>query len=127
MVRDQQEVSRIMQELLCYTIETQTDQNLALLPDYNRRVEVLEKLEYINQEVTVELKGRVACEINSANKLVLTELIFENAFADYDYSEIVALLSCFIFQERIVEEPKLISTVFFPFGCSDSGFVENRA
>ncbi|CAG8511393.1 21781_t:CDS:10 [Gigaspora margarita] len=85
-----------------------SDQNLALLPDYNRRIEVLEKLKYINQEGTVELKGRVACEINSADELVLTELIFENAFADYDHSEIVALLSCFIFQERIVEEPKLI-------------------
>ncbi|CAG8609553.1 26011_t:CDS:10, partial [Dentiscutata erythropus] len=172
--RDQQEVTRIMQELLRYAIETQTagiiendwakikgfefqknlkektdlmnrllnfqcnicpdlvehyghvhaerlletkherlrqfmsDQNLALLPDYNRRIEVLEKLKYINQEGTVQLKGRVACEINSADELVLTELIFENAFADYDYSEIVALLSCFIFQERIVEEPKLI-------------------
>ncbi|CAG8593321.1 17519_t:CDS:2, partial [Racocetra fulgida] len=46
--------------------------------------------------------------INSADELVLTELIFENAFADYDYSEIVALLSCFIFQEKLEEQPELI-------------------
>ncbi|CAG8811903.1 24858_t:CDS:2, partial [Gigaspora rosea] len=62
-----------------------SDQNLVLLPDYNRRI-----------------------EINSADELVLTELIFENVFANYDHSEIVALLSCFIFQKRIVNEPKLI-------------------
>ncbi|CAG8613968.1 3229_t:CDS:10, partial [Racocetra persica] len=84
------------------------NQNLALLPDYTRRTKVLEKLQHIDQYGTVQLKGRVACEINSADELVLTELIFENAFADYDYSEIVALLSCFIFQEKLEGKPELI-------------------
>ncbi|RIB11577.1 hypothetical protein C2G38_97952 [Gigaspora rosea] len=42
------------------------------------------------------------------DELVLTKLIFENTFADYGHSEIFVLLSCFIFQERIVKEPKLI-------------------
>ncbi|CAG8582613.1 17454_t:CDS:10, partial [Cetraspora pellucida] len=85
-----------------------SSQNLALLPDYTRRTKVLEKLQHIDQYGTVQLKGLVACEINSADELVLTELIFENAFADYDHSEIVALLSCFIFQEKLEEQPELI-------------------
>jgi superfamily II RNA helicase len=32
--------------------------------------------------------------------LIVTELIFENVLADYEAEEIVALLSCFIFQEK---------------------------
>jgi antiviral helicase SKI2 len=78
----------------------------------------------------VLLKGRVACEvslslvaflllspfadvsarfvqINSASELVLTELILENTFADFAPEEVVALLSCFIFQEKTDVEPLL--------------------
>jgi superfamily II RNA helicase len=47
------------------------------------------------------------CQINSANELVLTELILENALASYDPEEVVALLSCFVFQERTDVEPVL--------------------
>ena len=44
-------------------------------------------------------------KINSANELVLTELILENTFANYDPEEVVALLSCFVFQEKTDIEP----------------------
>lgn len=44
-------------------------------------------------------------QINSANELVLTELILENTLAAYDPEEVVALLSCFIFQEKTDVEP----------------------
>ena len=43
--------------------------------------------------------------INSANELVLTELILENTFATYDPEEVAALLSCFVFQEKTEVEP----------------------
>ena len=55
----------------------------------------------------MKIKGRVACEINTADELILTELILENVFADYEPSEIVALLSCFVFQEKTQSEPVL--------------------
>ncbi|ORY49800.1 antiviral helicase [Rhizoclosmatium globosum] len=48
-----------------------SDQNLELLPDYHQRIE-----------------GRVACEINTADELILTELILENFLADYEPAEI---------------------------------------
>ncbi len=44
-------------------------------------------------------------QINSANELVLTELILENTLAAYEPEEVVALLSCFIFQEKTDVEP----------------------
>ncbi|KAI8372364.1 NUC185 domain-containing protein [Choanephora cucurbitarum] len=86
---------------------TISDQNLELLPDYHQRIEVLRQLNYIDDQGTVQLKGRVACEINSADELLLTELVLDNVFADYEPAEVVALLSCFVFQERNASEPRL--------------------
>jgi antiviral helicase SKI2 len=41
-----------------------SDQNLFLLPDYELRMNVLKDLGYIDaQNLTVQLKGRVACEV----------------------------------------------------------------
>lgn len=58
-----------------------SDQNLSLLPDYQQRTEVLKDLGFIDEESRVQLKGKVACEIHSADELVLTELILENVLA----------------------------------------------
>jgi antiviral helicase SKI2 len=41
------------------------------------------------------------------NELVLTELILENTLGGYEPEEVVALLSCFVFQERTGGEPKI--------------------
>lgn len=40
-----------------------SDQNLELIPDYEQRIEVLKELSFIDQQSTVLLKGRVACEV----------------------------------------------------------------
>ncbi|KZO92822.1 antiviral helicase [Calocera viscosa TUFC12733] len=82
-----------------------SDQNLELLPDYEQRVQVLKDLKLIDERSTVLLKGRVACEINSASELILTELILENTLARYEPEEVVALLSAFLFQEKSDSEP----------------------
>ena len=50
------------------------------------------------------LKGT---QINSADELVLTELILENTLASYEPEEVVALLSCFVFQEKTDVEPAI--------------------
>ena len=51
----------------------------------------------------------VSPQINSANELILTELILENTLASYEPEEVVALLSCFVFQEKTDIEPLLSS------------------
>ncbi|KAI8093373.1 NUC185 domain-containing protein [Halteromyces radiatus] len=86
---------------------TISDQNLELLPDYQQRIQVLQQLNYIDDQGTVQLKGRVACEINSADELLLTELVLDNVFADFEPAEVVSLLSAFVFQERNASEPRL--------------------
>ncbi|PWN49830.1 putative SKI2-antiviral protein and putative helicase [Violaceomyces palustris] len=85
-----------------------SDQNLELLPDYEQRIEVLKALRFIDPiNESVLLKGRVACEINSANELILTELILDNTLVNYKPEEVVALLSIFIFQEKTDMLPEL--------------------
>ncbi len=88
-----------------------SDQNLQLLPDYEQRIEVLKDLGFIDEESGVQLKGKVACEIHSADELVLTELILENVLAEFEPEEIVALLSAFVFQEKTDIDPTLTKTL----------------
>ncbi|KAL8994737.1 MAG: hypothetical protein Q9169_005376 [Polycauliona sp. 2 TL-2023] len=88
-----------------------SDQNLQLLPDYEQRVEVLKDLDFVDTSSRVQLKGKVACEIHSADELVLTELILENVLAEFEPEEMVALLSAFVFQEKTDVEPRLTGSL----------------
>ncbi|KAJ3353531.1 hypothetical protein GGF32_002946, partial [Allomyces javanicus] len=92
---------RQLQSKLMELQQSLTAQNLDLLPEYHQRLDVLKDLGYVDARTgTVQLKGRVACEINSADELLLTELVLNNFFADLDVPETVAVLSVFLFQEK---------------------------
>ncbi|KAI1343458.1 DSHCT domain-containing protein [Xylariaceae sp. FL0016] len=88
-----------------------SNQNLQLLPDYEQRIEVLKDLSFIDTDTRIQLKGKVACEIHSADELVLTELILDNVLADYEPAEIAALLSAFVFQEKTDTVPNLTGSL----------------
>ncbi|KAL7750016.1 Antiviral helicase ski2 [Sorochytrium milnesiophthora] len=96
---------RLLKDKLSELQMTISDQNLELLPDYHQRIQVLQEMDYVDKQCTVQLKGRVACEINSGDELVLTELILNNMFGDLDVAETVALLSSFVFQEKTQHMP----------------------
>ncbi|GAV52545.1 hypothetical protein ZYGR_0AG05360 [Zygosaccharomyces rouxii] len=87
-----------------------SDQNLNLLPDYEKRLAVLKDAGFIDQNHNVSLKGRVACEINSGYELVITELILDNFLGDFEPEEIVALLSAFVYEGRTREEEPPVAT-----------------
>ncbi|KAI1305570.1 hypothetical protein EDD11_004927 [Mortierella claussenii] len=104
MIHRERELQYKLEELQ----RTISDQNLELLPDYHQRVAILKELNYLDPEnSTVQLKGRVACEINTADELILTELILDNMLSEFEPEEIVALLSCFVCQEKNASEPVL--------------------
>lgn len=63
----------------------------------------------------VELKGRVACEISSADEIVLTELIFGGNFKELSAEQLVAVLSCFVWQEKSKTAPKLREELAGPY------------
>ncbi|KGG51851.1 hypothetical protein DI09_25p110 [Mitosporidium daphniae] len=51
----------------------------------------------------VIIKGRVACEISTGDELVLTELLFAGVFNALSVEAALALLSCFVCEERAPE------------------------
>lgn len=73
-------------------------QNTELLPDYEQRLNVLKEANYVDDNLNVLLKGRVACEITTGFEMYVTELILDNFLASYEPEEIVALLSAFVFE-----------------------------
>lgn len=83
-----------------------SNQNLTLYPEYQYKLEILRKLNYIDDQHAVTLKGRVACEMGS-NELMITELVLCNTFTDLDPAEIAALLSSLVFQGKTTVELKL--------------------
>lgn len=83
-----------------------SSQSLTLYPEYQYKLEVLKRLNYVDDQHAVTLKGRVACEMGS-NELMITELVLCNTFNDLDPAEISALLSCLVFQGKTQLELKL--------------------
>lgn len=77
-----------------------SNESLSLFPDFLQRKAVLHELGYIDENETVNIKGRVACEVNTCDELIATELVFEGVLNDLDPPEIVAALSSLVFQEK---------------------------
>ncbi|KMT07897.1 hypothetical protein BVRB_6g145930 [Beta vulgaris subsp. vulgaris] len=79
---------------------------LAFKDELKARKRVLRRLSYVTNDDVVELKGKVASEISSADELTLTELIFNGVFKDIKVEDMVALLSCFVWQEKLQDAQK---------------------
>lgn len=60
--------------------EVKAAQNLILQAELKARRRVLRRLGYVDSDGVVTVKGRAAAEIQSADELVLTELMFGGAF-----------------------------------------------
>ena len=65
------------------------------------------RLGFTTQSDVVEMKGRVACEISTGDELLLTEMIFQNVFNDLTVEQSVALLSCFVFDEKVDQKARM--------------------
>lgn len=79
-------------------------QSLSLYPEYQYKLEILKRLNYIDEQHAVTLKGRVACEMGS-NELMITELVLCNTFNDKSSAEIAAILSSLVFQGKTTVDP----------------------
>ena len=73
---------------------------LAQRDTLRRMKRVLRRLGHIDADNVVQTKGRVACEINTADELLCTELVFNGVFNDLDDGQAAALLSCLVFTEK---------------------------
>jgi len=85
------------------------------LDELKNRKRVLRRLGFINEADVVQLKARVACEISTGDELVLAELLFNRFFNELTPEQCAAALSCFIFEEKCQETPKLREELAKPF------------
>jgi len=104
-----------------------SDENLTLFPNFQQRLSLLRLLGYVEGnsshaeqqggsagmgvgiaaggDVNVTLKGRVACEMNTCDELIATEMIFNNVLEPLNPPEAAALLSSLVFQEKADDIP----------------------
>ncbi len=84
-------------------LKKQIQQALSImqLDELKCRKRVLRRFQFINEEEVVQLKARVACEISTGDELMLSELLFNRFFNDLSPEQCAAVLSCFVFEEKI--------------------------
>ena len=84
-----------------------SDKTLQLMPDYEKKIKVLKKLNYINEDSMLLLKGKVCKEINTCNELMLTECIMDGLFQHLPLPILTALISLFVVQTRSKTVPTI--------------------
>ena len=75
-------------------------QTISMKEDLKKMKRVLKKLGHVDAMGVIQTKGRTACEVNTADELVVVELMFAGVFNDLSVEQSAALLSCLTFDER---------------------------
>ena len=81
--------------------KVQTTLDIMQLEELKSRKRVLRRLGFTTSSDIVDMKGRVACEISTGDELLLTEMIFNGVFNSLQPEQCAALLSCFVFDEKV--------------------------
>ncbi|KAG7346098.1 DEAD/DEAH box helicase domain protein [Nitzschia inconspicua] len=84
--------------------EARNFQSIAMKDDLKKMKRVLKKLGHVDSNGVIQTKGRTACELNTADELIVTELIFTGVFKTLTVEQSVALLSTLTFGEPINDE-----------------------
>lgn len=80
--------------------EARSCQTISMKEDLKKMKRVLKRLGHVDANGVIQTKGRTACEINTADELVVVELMFAGVFNDLSVEQSAALLSCMTFDER---------------------------
>lgn len=100
---------KVLSARLAKIAESTGDAGLMQLPEFQARLAFLQQTGYLDEDTAVTLKGRVACEINSGDEIVGTEMVFCGILNNLEPEEAVSLLSALVFQEKSECEPSLPS------------------
>ena len=82
-------------------------QAILMRDDLKHRKRVLRKLDYTDKNNVVQQKGRVACEINTSDELLVTELVFSGIFGKMKPEICAAVLSALVYQEKADDNLKM--------------------
>lgn len=75
----------------------------------------LRRLKHTSEQDVVQVKGRMACELDAGDELLVTELIVEGVFNDLTPQQAVALASCLVFDEKSEESAKIMPELDGPY------------
>ena len=78
--------------------ELSKQDHVVLTVELQKMMSVLRRLDYLDENNLLLRKGRIACEITTADQdeLLLTELLFQGVFNDMETEMVVAMLSCLV-------------------------------
>jgi ATP-dependent RNA helicase DOB1 len=96
--KDLEERARVIRD------EARSCQTMTMKDELKKMKRVLKKLGHVDANGVIQTKGRTACEINTANELVVVELIFTGVFKTLNVEQCVALLSSMTFDEKNKDE-----------------------
>uniref|UniRef100_A0A131XF32 Putative cytoplasmic exosomal rna helicase ski2 dead-box superfamily protein n=1 Tax=Hyalomma excavatum TaxID=257692 RepID=A0A131XF32_9ACAR len=105
---------KVAQEIREVKAELKKAKALLQMEELKCRKRVLRRLGYATASDVMEIKGKVACEVSSADELLVTEMIFNNMFNELNAHQATALLSCLVFQEKSNEMPNLTEELSGP-------------
>lgn len=90
----------LYEELQNAKAELKKAKSILQMDELKKRKRVLRRLGYCTAADVIEMKGRIACELSSADELLLTELIFNGVFNALSPEQSAALISCFVCDEN---------------------------
>eukprot|EP00043_Microstomoeca_roanoka_P008183 m.78984 g.78984 ORF g.78984 m.78984 type:complete len:1029 (+) comp14138_c0_seq1:177-3263(+) len=93
------------EELVATKRQLKASESIQQLDELKNRKRVLRRLKFSTDDDVIEMKGRVACEINTGDELLITEMIFNGLFNDLSVPQAVSLLSCFVASESKEDTP----------------------
>lgn len=74
--------------------------NLEFMQDYQCKLKLLQKLNYIDERNCLLIKGKVAREISGGQIVLLTELVFSGRLRDLAPEEFAAIVSVLVSEEK---------------------------
>lgn len=89
----------LAQEVRDAKVRVKLGKGLLFKEELKRMKRVLRRLGFVSEEGVVEVKGRLACEVNTADELVITELLLGGSLNEMSSEVLVAVCSCFVVDE----------------------------
>ena len=96
LLRSYDKKAKLIKELDEAKSEMKKAKSLLQMADLKCMKRVLRRLGYCTQADVIEVKGRIACELSSADELLLTEMMFNGLFNDLEPAQAASILSCFV-------------------------------
>ncbi|XP_024386921.1 DExH-box ATP-dependent RNA helicase DExH10 [Physcomitrium patens] len=109
-----QRKAELMVEIDALKLRMRESQLQKFREELKNRSRVLKRLGHINGDGVVQTKGRAACLIDTADELLVTELMFNGLFNDIDHHQVVAIASCFLPVEKSNEQVRLTNELAHP-------------